>query len=172
MASNVAVVSDAGPGQLIKKAGNANTNIPLPNGITAANFVSCKVTFDSSGALWAYFSQYPFTPPPTPPNSFETGSGLFYTTAFTIWKKPPNEVDTALFRSIKAIGDSVFAIPQNFDGVHDFKKLPAGSKIIIQSAVNGECILNTNQTVSYGGKFTVSDAKRLKVTGALNIVQN
>lgn len=81
-------------------------------------------------------------------------------------------MDTALFRSIKAIGDSVFAILQNFDGVHIFKKLPAGSEIIIQPAVNGECILNTNQTVSHGGKFTVSDAKRLKVTGALNIVQN
>jgi len=189
-------------GELVRKTGNSYTNIPLPNGIVTANITSASVAFDSSGALWTYFTQYPFTPSPTPPDAIETGSGLFYTKDFTSWKKPSNDVDTALFRSITAIGDSVFAIPKTFAGVYVFRKLaagsiytfigngnwtdasnwqnnvkppavlPAGSEIFIQPEGNGECILNTSQTVAPGGKFTVSDSKKLRVTGTLNIIQN
>lgn len=45
--------------------------------------------------------------------------------------------------------------------------LPAGDQIVIYPLLNGECVLNVNQTISTGaGLFVVAD-KKLKVTGNL-----
>ena len=47
--------------------------------------------------------------------------------------------------------------------------LPAGSTIIIDPIVTGECILNTNQQVQAGGYFEVRTGKKLTVQGNLVI---
>ncbi len=49
--------------------------------------------------------------------------------------------------------------------------LPAGSTIIINPVVNGECILNSSQQVLSGGFFTVLPGKKLIVPGNLTIQQ-
>jgi len=47
--------------------------------------------------------------------------------------------------------------------------LPAGSEIIISPLPEGECILNTPQTISQGATFTVVAGKNLKIPLNLNI---
>ncbi len=47
--------------------------------------------------------------------------------------------------------------------------LPSGSEIIISPQPEGECILNTPQTISTGGSFTVVAGKNLKIPLNLNI---
>ncbi len=47
--------------------------------------------------------------------------------------------------------------------------LPAGTEIIIDPVVTGECILNTTQTISTGAKITVMTGKKLRVPGNLII---
>lgn len=47
--------------------------------------------------------------------------------------------------------------------------LPANAEIIINTQTGGECILNTSQTISQGGKFTVMSNKKLKIPLNLSI---
>jgi glucose/arabinose dehydrogenase len=47
--------------------------------------------------------------------------------------------------------------------------LPAGSIIMINPPANAECILNVSQTVQPGGKVVVSDNKRFRILGNLDI---
>ncbi|RYY47694.1 MAG: hypothetical protein EOO06_12035 [Chitinophagaceae bacterium] len=47
--------------------------------------------------------------------------------------------------------------------------LPAGSTIIIDPIVNGECILNINQQIQAGAYFEVRNGKKLTVPGNLEI---
>jgi serine protease AprX len=47
--------------------------------------------------------------------------------------------------------------------------LPAGSTILINPSADGECILNTNQEVSAGAYFNVMPAKKIYISGNLNI---
>ncbi|MBC7867478.1 MAG: hypothetical protein H7X88_08080, partial [Gloeobacteraceae cyanobacterium ES-bin-316] len=49
--------------------------------------------------------------------------------------------------------------------------LPAGSTIVIDPIVNGECILNINQQVTNGAYFNVLTGKKLLIPGNLNIQQ-
>jgi hypothetical protein len=48
--------------------------------------------------------------------------------------------------------------------------LPAGAEIIIDPAVNGECVLSVAQTISTGAKLTVQANKKFRITGDLNIL--
>ena len=45
--------------------------------------------------------------------------------------------------------------------------LPAGAEIIIDPAINGECVLNSIQTISAGAKFSVRQNKKFIITGDL-----
>jgi len=47
--------------------------------------------------------------------------------------------------------------------------LPNGSEIIVSPPASGECILSQQQTISQGGKLTVTENRNLRVTGSLNI---
>jgi glucose/arabinose dehydrogenase len=47
--------------------------------------------------------------------------------------------------------------------------LPAGSAIVIRPAANGECVLNTPQTISPGSKITVQNDKQFRIAGNLTI---
>ena len=47
--------------------------------------------------------------------------------------------------------------------------LPAGSSIVIEHAVGGQCLLNVLQTVSAGATLTVLTGKNLIIAGQLNI---
>ncbi|MEO6734307.1 MAG: alpha-amylase family glycosyl hydrolase [Ferruginibacter sp.] len=47
--------------------------------------------------------------------------------------------------------------------------LPAGSEIFISTQPGGECILNTNQTIGQGAKFTVVAGKNIRIPLNLNI---
>jgi hypothetical protein len=47
--------------------------------------------------------------------------------------------------------------------------LPAGSSIVINHAVGGQCVLNVTQTIAAGASFTILTGKNLIVPGQLNI---
>ncbi|MEP7142047.1 MAG: PQQ-dependent sugar dehydrogenase [Ferruginibacter sp.] len=47
--------------------------------------------------------------------------------------------------------------------------LPAASEIIIDPALNGECVLNVPQTILTGGKITVKPNKKFRIMGNLTI---
>lgn len=47
--------------------------------------------------------------------------------------------------------------------------LPAGSEIFVNPRVNGECVLNTSQTISQGAKITVMQGKKIKIPLNLTI---
>lgn len=49
--------------------------------------------------------------------------------------------------------------------------LPAGSQIIINPMPNGQCVLNTPQTIQAGATLSVNASKNFVVQGNLNIVQ-
>jgi hypothetical protein len=45
--------------------------------------------------------------------------------------------------------------------------LPSGSQIVIDPIINGECLLNIQQTISSGASMRVKTSKKLRVTGNL-----
>lgn len=49
--------------------------------------------------------------------------------------------------------------------------LPAGAEIIIDPVANGECVLNTIQTVSAGAKFTVRSNKNFRIASGDLVIQ-
>ncbi len=54
-------------------------------------------------------------------------------------------------------------------GIQPPLSLPAGSTIIIDPEINGECVLDVNQLVLPGGYFTVKPGKKLLIPGNLII---
>ena len=69
-------------------------------------------------------------------------------------------------------GSGLFTDANNWDGgLIPPANLPAGSSIIINPVVNGECVLNISQQVLSGGFFTVLPGKRLSMPVNLNIQQ-
>jgi len=68
------------------------------------------------------------------------------------------------------IGNGQYNDPANWaNGVMPPAILPAGSTIVINPVVNGECILNVAQQIGAGAQFTVMPGKRLLVIGDLQI---
>ena len=49
--------------------------------------------------------------------------------------------------------------------------LPSGSQIIINPATNGQCVLNTSQTIQPGASITVNSFKNFVVQGNISVVQ-
>lgn len=70
------------------------------------------------------------------------------------------------------IGDGNWTNSANWTGgIIPPSLLPQGSTIIIEPAVNGECILNINQEIAAGAFINVLANKKLTITGNLNIIQ-
>lgn len=81
-----------------QQAANPSGLVPGPLGITAPN-----VQVDDNGVVWAYFENYS--------NAYGSyGEGVWYTTNFTTWQEPDNQIDTNIFTKLYAVGDSVFGV--------------------------------------------------------------
>jgi len=96
---------------VLRKSGNTFVTLPLPSGV-GSQLDYDVVGFDNSGKLWAHFSNWT-------PNG-PTGKGVFFTSDFSTWIEPQNQVDTVLFNELVAVGDSMYAISNNFDWVFYF----------------------------------------------------
>src|SRR5690606_1942664 len=68
---------------------------------------------DKNGVLWGYYETFD---PNFGPFGGSRGEGVFYSKDFATWKAAG--IDTVLFGSLVAIGDSVFALTTGNNGVY------------------------------------------------------
>jgi exo-beta-1,3-glucanase (GH17 family) len=79
-------------------------------------------------------------------------------------------VNVAFTQVYTFTGNGNWTNPANWsNGIMPPSLLPSGSSIIIDPAGNGECILNTAQTISSGATLTVQPGKKFIILGSLVI---
>ena len=86
------------------------TVIPSPSGLS--NPESWAADVSPSGIIWASYEAFDAA------NNASYGKGVWYTTDGLTWKYPQPNVDTSLFQKIVPIGDSVFVLGRNFEGIY------------------------------------------------------
>ena len=68
------------------------------------------------------------------------------------------------------VGSGVFADAANWEGgILPPNPLPAGSEIVINPPAGGQCLINAAYQVSRGARFSVTEGKKLVITGNLEL---
>jgi len=91
---------------IYRKQNGTYTALPLPNDVALTQLVSTSAAMDQSGKLWAYFEVLDFD------WGGGLGKGVYYTTDFTTWSKPADNLDTMLIKQLVSIDTSLYVITQ------------------------------------------------------------
>jgi|GEM_PF-3117205 len=124
--------------------------VPAPS--TLSNPQAWTVAVAPSGIVWAYFEEFDVT------NFLSLGKGIWYTTDMTTWHYPQPNVDTALFAKLIPVGDSLFALDGNWEGIYVF------DTSTILSVNPSETPLEDQQVVVVPNPFTDQTSFKVMLT--------
>lgn len=156
--------------------------------LAKTNFIANNPGTSDKGTTWFIKSSGAFNP-----YTDVTADGVANSTAITNTNSIASNINNILYAQFNNITNltggsattsvgSATAITYTFTGTGNWNlaanwsnntvpptTLPAGSSIVINHSVGGQCVLNVSQTISAGASFTVFTGKNLIVPGQLNL---